>query len=185
MSTFRLKLMHAEAAKRLSDAELLIEADPLGSRRYDSDHLLKLLGVELLLKFVFEVEVGKEANSYGHDYPSLFCDLPTQTQDRIIELCGKRVGPSEFSSKNLQILKEWSRNFVALRYPFERYKNMTEEQYRATSARWLQKGAKLESATFRFYPSELKGILYALQMIANLHARAHFGEEFVHDIFCA
>lgn len=174
--------MHREAVRRLSDAQLLVEADPIGTRRADSDHLLKLLGLELLLKFLFEVEHSRQADSFGHGYKEIFSALRPETQARLISLCGERIGPSPFTKDSTKILAEWGRNFVDLRYPFERYKGLSEEQYAATSARWLQKGAKLESATFRFYPQELSGVLHALQTIANECAHRIFGEEFVHGI---
>jgi hypothetical protein len=174
--------MHREAIRRLSDAQLLVEADPLGSRRADSDHLLELLGLELLLKFLFEVEHSQKADDFSHDYKGIFCALRPETQTRLISLCGERIGPSAFTKDSTKILAEWGRNFVGLRYPFERYKGLSEEQYAAMSARWLQKGAELKSATFRFYPQELNGLLYALQTIANECAHRIFGEEFVHDI---
>jgi hypothetical protein len=183
MDRLRLRLMHREAIRRLSDAQLLVEADPLGSRRADSNHLLELIGLELLLKFLFEIEHSRQADGFGHDYKAIFSVLQPETQARLISLCGERIGPSAFTAEPTKILAEWGRNFVGLRYPFERYKGLSEEQYASTSARWLQKGAKLESATFRFYPQELSGVLYALQTIANEHALRIFGEEFIHDIF--
>lgn len=176
--------MHREAIRRLSDAQLLVDADPLGSRRADSDHLLNLLGLELLLKFLFEVEHSRQADDFGHDYKAIFSALQPDTQTRLISLCAEHIGPSAFTSEATKILAEWGRNFVGLRYPFDRYRGLTEEQYVATSARWLQKGAKLESATYRFYPQELTGVLYASQTIANKHALQIFGEEFIHDIIC-
>lgn len=182
MDLLRLRLIHREAIKRLSDAQILFEADPLGSRRADSDHLLKLLGLELLLKFLFEVEQSRQADEFGHNYKDIFSALQPETQARLILLCGERIGPSTFTAESKKILAEWGRNFVDLRYPFERYKGLSEEQYAAKSARWPQKGAKLESATFRFYPHELTGALYALQVIANEHALQIFGEEFIYDI---
>ncbi|WP_288105575.1 hypothetical protein [Limnobacter sp.] len=138
--------------------------------------------MELLLKFLFEIEHSREADGFRHDYKDIFAALQSETQARLISLCGERIGPSAFTAESTQILAEWGRNFVGLRYPFERYKKLSEEQYAATSARWLQKGAKLESATFRFFPQELTGVLYALQTVANEHARRIFGEEFIHDI---
>lgn len=182
MDHLRLLLMHREAVRRLSDARLLVEADPLGSRRADSDHLLELLGLELLLKFLFEFEHFRKADEFGHNYKDIFSALRPETQARLISLCGERIGPSAFTQDATNILAEWGRNFVGLRYPFERYKGFSEEKYAAASARWLKKEAKLVSATFKFYPQELNGVLYALQTIANECAHRIFGDEFVYDI---
>lgn len=182
MDRLRLRLMHREAVRRLSDAKILVDADPLGSRRGDSAHLLKLLGLELLLKFLYEVEHSRQADGLGHNYKKIFLDLRSETQARLMSLCGERIGPSAFNTESASILAEWGRNFVDLRYPFERYKGLSEEQYAAASARWLQKDANLGSAKFRFYPEELTGLLFALQTLANECALRIFGDEFVHDV---
>ena len=61
--------MHQEALQRLRDAETLSEAMALGEQS-DSPYLLSLLGLELLLKFVFESVLCKPGR--GHDYEKLF-----------------------------------------------------------------------------------------------------------------
>jgi hypothetical protein len=184
MDKLRLRLMHKCAIERLADAELLFESDPQKDRRYDSDYLLKLLGLELLLKFIFEFETAKNAHKYFHKYDELFVDIPQTTQTRFLDLCGKHIGPSELSTDHISVLKELGENFIALRYPYERYKGMDESQYRTLSDNWLSNGANLHEATFRLHPKELTGLLYAAQIIANEHALQHFGSNFVHDYFC-
>ena len=150
MDKLRLRLMHKCAIERLADAELLFESDPQKDRRYDSDYLLKLLGLELLLKFIFEIETGKNAHKYFHQYDELFVDIEQSTQVKFLDLCGKHIGPSELSTDHINALKELGENFIALRYPYERYKGKDERQYRTLSDNWLSNGANLQEATFRY-----------------------------------
>src|SRR5690606_23761832 len=53
INKLRLRLMHQQALQRLSDADLLDNA-PYDRDQFDSQYLLRLLGMELLLKVVFE-----------------------------------------------------------------------------------------------------------------------------------
>lgn len=184
MDELRLKLMHKCAIERLTDAELLAKSDPQKDRRYDSDYLLKLLGLELLLKFILEIETMKNSRSYSHFYYKLFEDIPHATQTRFLDLCGKHIGPSELSTDHISVLKELGENFIALRYPYERYKGMDESEYITQSDNWLSNGANLQEAAFRFHPEELTGLLYAAQVIVNEHALRHFGSDCVYEHFC-
>lgn len=65
MNKLRLRLMYKEGLQRLRDAETLSEAMALGEQS-DSPYLLSLLGLELLLKFVFEAVLCKPGR--GHEY---------------------------------------------------------------------------------------------------------------------
>lgn len=163
MNKLRLRLMHQEALQRLHDAETLSEAMALGERS-DSPYLLRLLGLELLLKFVFESvlhELGR-----GHEYEKLFNELPSVLQARLLSLAGERIGPSALAENHESVLQEWGQNFIALRYPWERYAHLSEEQYSNVGNEWVAKGAPLEEATFRYHPQELVGFLAALRLVA-------------------
>jgi hypothetical protein len=109
-------------------------------------------------------------------------DIPQPTQTKFLDLCVKHIGPSKLSTDHINVLKELGENFIALRYPYERYKGKDERQYRTLSDNWLSNGANLQEATFRYHPEELTGLLFAAQVIANEHALHSFG--FVHDNFC-
>lgn len=154
--------MHEEALQRLRDAETLSEAMGLGEQS-DSPYLLRLLGLELLLKVVFESVLHKPA--HGHKYEELFTELPNDLQARILSVAGERIGPSALVGNHASVLKELGQNFIALRYPWERYATLSEEQYSRIGSEWLAKGAPLAEATFRYHPEELVGILAALQVI--------------------
>ena len=103
----------------------------------------------------------------GHEDEKLFNRLPADLQSRLLSLAGERVGPSSLTSNHNLILREWGRNFIDLRYPWERYKGMSEEDFSRVSAEWVAKGAPLEDASFRYYPEELVGLLAALRTVAS------------------
>ncbi len=171
MNVLKLRLMHQEALQRLQDAETLHKALK-HSERTNSPHLLRLLGLELLLKCVFESVVGRPG--HGHEYQKLFDELPLAIQERLLSLAGERVGPSALAGNHLAILKEWGQNFIALRYPWERYANMSEEQYSKIADDWMERGAPIEEAEFRYHPEELVGILAAFRQVAfEVIARAN------------
>jgi hypothetical protein len=82
--------MHQEALQRLRDAETL--SDAMGSfGQSDSPYLLRLLGLELLLKFVYESVLNKRAQ--GHHYHELFRELSGHLQSRLLNLAGRTNWP--------------------------------------------------------------------------------------------
>ena len=91
MNKLKLRLMYEEAMKRLRDAQTLSDAMPFHEIS-DSPYLLKLLGLELLLKIVYEHEVGQTMS--GHAYDELFEKLPQDLQAKLLSLAGERIGPS-------------------------------------------------------------------------------------------
>ena len=111
--------MHRKALQRLTDAEVLHSVNAIDAPS-DSVHLLQLLGLELLLKLVHEV-VLKKKSAHRHAYEKIFQALPVQLQNRLLTLAGKRIGPSSLSRDAISVLKEWGKNFIDLRYLYERY----------------------------------------------------------------
>lgn len=165
MNQLKVRLMYQEALRRLQDAETLSDAMLL-SEQSDSPYLLRLLGLELLLKLVHELVNHVPAPNH-HQYEKIFEKLPSSLQDRLLSLAGERVGPSALASKHPCVLQEWGANFIALRYPWERYKNMSEEEYSQIGKTWVEKGAPLDDATFRYYPEELVGFIAALRIVVG------------------
>lgn len=164
MDKLKLRLMHQEALQRLEDAETLSEGLALGGGG-DSAYLLRLLGFELLLKIVYESGLGKPGR--GHEYEKLFSELSPDVQTRLLSLAGERVGPSALGVNHESVLKEWGQNFIHLRYPWERYAWLSEEQYFALGEEWTSRGSPIEEATFRYHPTELVGILQALRLVVT------------------
>jgi hypothetical protein len=164
MNQLKLRLMFEEALKRLRDAKTLDDAMEL-CEQSDSPYLLRLLALELLLKLIHEAVLCKPANR--HEYAQLFKNLPFDLQERLLSLAGERVGPSALASEHKRVLEEWGKNFIALRYPWERYANMTEDDFKLHAEAWVESGSPLEGATFRYFPEELAGLLAALRTVAT------------------
>lgn len=164
MTSLRLRLMLQEAEQRLGDAQVLSDARPAGERS-DSSHLLTLLGVELLLKLIHERVLGTVA--WGHDISKIFSALPSSIQSEILTTAHERIGPSALVSDHSAVLADWGKNFVALRYPYEKYDGLTEAQYEELGAQWIKDGSPLERATFRYHPSELFAFVHALRLFAS------------------
>jgi HEPN domain-containing protein len=127
---------------------------------------LRLLGFELLLKCLVEAHTGGYPPE-THEYQKLFASLPAEVQARVLILARDRIGPSGLDADWVRILSELGRNFVDLRYPYTRYKGLTREQYDRRGTRWIQKGAKIDAAVFRYYPEELVGLLHALNVVCE------------------
>ena len=159
MASFHLTLMHREALRRLEDAKLL-------ARRSDSAHLLSLLGFELLLKLIHEIALGQKTK-HGHKYELIFSDLPAETQEAILKEARTRIGLSALNSAPLDVLKEWGGNFIDLRYPYEKYEGLTEQEYLRLGDRWVAAGAPLEEAQLRYYPEELFAMVETLRQVAD------------------
>ena len=162
MDALRERLILQEVKKRLKDAEILEDHGDLDYG--DSDYLLRLLALELLLKFHYEVSTGKTPPK-DHKYHKLFANFSSEHKKRLIEKTGNRIGPSELSTRPMEVLREWSSNFVLLRYPYDRYQGMSEKEYKRRADEWIKEGAKMEEADFRHHPEELDGLLYALQCV--------------------
>lgn len=160
MSELRHRLMYRESERRLESAQTLRGA----ADDSDSAYLLELLAFELLLKLLVEKTTGATAPRH-HFYWEIFCSLAQDAQDDVVRLAGERVGPSALTSNVCSVLKDLGSNFIQLRYPFERYSQMTEMEYEKVGAEWLANGANDADAHFRYYPEELLGLTVALQTL--------------------
>lgn len=162
MDKFPIIQMYRNAKNYLHDADLL-RHNP--NKKSDAAYLLDLLSFELLLKCllrIFSVKIYK-----GHKYQYLFSELSSEIQERVIALAQDRMSTiADYSNIN-KILETWTQNFSNLRYPYEKYENLTEAEYDELGVAWVQGGCKEEDATFVFYPSELRGMNFALLSIIN------------------
>ncbi|AKN93030.1 hypothetical protein ACU10_08220 [Xanthomonas oryzae pv. oryzicola] len=61
------------------------------------------------------------------------------------------------------MLKDLASNFVALRYPYEKYGHMTQSEYERVASDWIASGAEVASADYRYHPEELFALTFALQ----------------------
>jgi len=154
--------MYKEALGRLHDADILSKNI---NRKTDSNYLLELLAFELLLKCNICISIGR--HNGGHDYKRLFSCLPGEVKSRIVKIAKERMSTSADYSDLNKLLETWNRNFIILRYPYEKYEGMTEEEYKEPGINWAKNGARLENATFVYYPNELYGFIRALKNIAH------------------
>ena len=164
MNTLRIKLMHGEAMSRLHDAGILSKNI---TRASDSNYLLDLLAFELLLKATALMHTGRYDES--HNYQQLFESLPFGVRDQLMAsaTCWSQKPLNKSGLQKLLVL--FRNNFVRLRYPFEAYKNMNESEYLEYGKLWVELGAPIEEAEFRYYPEELYGLIKALQEEVEKH----------------
>jgi len=167
MLSLRHRLMLREAERRLGDAKRLAGAAPHDPFS-DSAHLLSLLGFELLLKLVVELSVKTSAPKH-HNYCKIFAALPQRVRAEVEQRARARVGPSAFESSTDAILKDWETNFTDLRYPYERYSDMTEAEYQKRGENWVAGGGKSSDADFRFHPEALFGFVESLRQEVAQH----------------
>jgi hypothetical protein len=165
MNSLRHRLMLEEALQRLSDADLLAQKLPLGEST-DSPYLLRLLSFELLLKLVFERTLQQRAPS-RHEYHLIFGRLTANVRQDVLARALAHAGPSKLSPGHDAVLEELGKNFIALRYPYDRYDGMSEEQYATLGAEWVARGAPDTEAWFRYHPAELRGLIHALSQLAQ------------------
>mgnify|MGYP002780817075 CR=1 FL=1 len=161
MDKIRHTLMLRESEKRIGAAALLRDAGDDS----DSAYLLRLLGFELLRKVVVEQQTSSVP--HGHKYAELFASLPASVQSDLLRLSGERIGPSGLTTTHATVLGDLGRNFVGLRYPYEKYGDMTQAEYERIGQDWIEAGAGNAGAEYRYHPEELFGLIVALQQVAN------------------
>lgn len=157
MTPVRHTLMMREADRRLQAADLLRQTGDDS----DSAYLLRLLAFELLLKGVLEKATGKAETH--HHYDKLFAQLPLDVQKSLLSAASGRIGPSALTPDHNAVLKDLASNFVALRYPYEKYGHMTQTEYERVASDWIASGAEVATADYRYHPEELFALTFALQ----------------------
>lgn len=162
MDALRRRLMLRESERWAKAASALSGVDGLS----DAAYILRLLSFELLLKMLVEEHAGVSAPKH-HRFEALFELLPDPVRERLLELAGERIGPSALADSPIVVLKELGENFAALRYPWERYKGLSEQQYAALGPAWVAQGSPLGAAVFRYHPEELYGLTHAAKTLAG------------------
>lgn len=152
--------MRQQAEGLLEDAEML--GRPLGSRS-DGGYLLRLLALEILLKAVYRGASGTVKK--GHRYRDLVGGLPPATRARLLEEAAQRLAGEVTWESVGEVLETLSHNFVHLRYAYEEYEEMSDEELSQMEKKWLEEGATLEDATFVYYPEELMGLTHAALVV--------------------
>jgi hypothetical protein len=153
-----VRRMVCEADNRIADANFLRQSLV---KRSDADYLLSLLAFEILLKATVHILTGSQEKS--HCYPELFTALPQDARERIVAAAQERMSTSANYTAVNDLLRAFSQNFVALRYPYEKYERLNEAEYKELGDQWLERGALESEATFTYHPMELDGLLFALR----------------------
>ncbi|KVN62709.1 hypothetical protein [Burkholderia anthina] len=168
MNELQVKLMRRTALARRKDAQTLRDSDPFGDRS-DSEYMLDLLALELLIKCLLHAnDIPLEK---VHSYNGLFAKLPKRTRDEVLAKAIEITGPSQLTLDPCGLLERWGKQFVELRYPHEKYNDLsTEAEYVKLGQSWERNGADPETARFRYYPEELRAFLMALE-----HATEQYG----------
>ena len=162
MSELRTKLMAREAERLRADADVL---KGRATSQSHGAYLLDLLALEILLKCCVIIETGQLER--GHDYVNIFLKLKPETRNALISAAATRNGPTADYSDPYWLMALFGLNFVRVRYPYEAYRgNLTEAEYLRLGSEWVERGARLEEATFDFRPNELYGFLHALSAYA-------------------
>jgi len=160
MDLLKIKLMWLEANAFLHDSELLSNSL---DRLSDANYLLRLLSFELFIKClsnVLGIQVGKR-----HNYKDIFSNFPREFRDEILTNAKQNyAGHVDYTDID-SLLETFEEQFIALRYPYEYYEGLTEEEYNKKGEEWEKNGMPLEQATIRYYPMELKGLIDALKDI--------------------
>lgn len=168
MTLLRTKLMLREAERLVADAQYLrgkVNAESNGA------YLLELLALEILLKCCVLLETG--SLEHGHDYVHIFLRLESGARRAIVDAAARRMGPIADYSDAYWLLALFSSNFVRTRYPYEIYKpGLSESDFIRLGTEWIDRGAKIEEATFDFRPNELYGFIHALSAFASARADA-------------
>ena len=168
MTQLRTNLMLREAERLVADAQYLrgkVNAESNGA------YLLELLALEILLKCCVLLETGSLER--GHDYVHIFLRLASETRRAIVDAAAQRMGPIADYSDPYWLLALFSSNFIRTRYPYEAYKpGLSESDYIRMGTEWIDRGAKIEEATFDFRPNELYGLIHALSAFASARADA-------------
>jgi hypothetical protein len=149
--------MLREARRRLADSETLSRS----ATSFDSGYLLRLLAFEILLKCLVSLTGGRPGKT--HEFKKHFDLLPKHVRDSVVQRAIDRMSTSANYSAIDSVLSDLNSNFVGLRYPYEKYSDLTEEQYKQLGRDWVAKGMPLSEATFRYHPEELFGLVHGIE----------------------
>ncbi len=112
--------------------------------------LLALVGLELLVKLVFELATNAQAPKH-HRLAELVAGLPDSTRDALtLDVVRRASGHIEGTFDDA--LKDWGESMVTMRYPYDLDRGMSDEARERRDAAWVEHDAPIEQAQFRFHP---------------------------------
>jgi hypothetical protein len=155
--TAHVDYMFAHSLRWLADADLLQQSPQVAS---DGGYLLRLLAFETLLKALVTAHGVRPPRK--HSYPELFRLLPAPVQERVLAAAAERMSTSADYTNVPELLDTFATNFVALRYPYEAYGQVSRDARLGAGRGWLAKGGPEAEATFVYHPEELYGLTHGL-----------------------
>ncbi|MEL6370319.1 MAG: hypothetical protein AAFY84_11115 [Pseudomonadota bacterium] len=148
--------MFDSAMDRIHDADILSTQIWV---RTDAASLLKILGLEILLKCAVRFEDGNYRQ--GHKYAALWQTLSPSSRERVIAEAENRF-TTHFSAQDVEAaLPNWQKVFCKGRYEYEEFENgaLIVDLDHAIENKDPVEGA------FSYFPNELQGLLFGLRII--------------------
>jgi hypothetical protein len=140
-----------------------------------SGTLLSILSFEVLLKAVRLVETNDTGRD-RHNCYKIWKALPEPTQEALLRYASDRYSHHTDYSDLKDLLKNWEELFAKGRYEYEKHRGRTQKEVRLSGEAWIEAGAKVSEADFKYYPIELDGLTLA----CSNFLRKRFGLE-LHD----
>jgi hypothetical protein len=175
--------MYREACSRIDDADFL--GRHLPPSKYNSDHLLRVLGLEVLLKATLKLaDVDYRARGTGgHDYEALFNRLPQDARGEVLKVAVDRMrGWTKETYPDLvdistddglnKVLRQSEQHFMRARYQYEFFEGFTQDEQRVVEQRWLERGGPSDEADCVSYPEEVGAIIAGLRAYIEAHVPA-------------
>lgn len=134
----------------------------------DAQSVVGVLAFEVLLKCVYRIELGKRP-SFGHDYNKGWTDLPETKRQKILISAQNRYGShADFSSIDA-VMRDFRTTFLKARYSYEANESLSNFEIAQKGKAWVDAGAPSNEADFRFRPSELSALVFALSSHIQEH----------------
>jgi hypothetical protein len=147
-----------EALERIHDGNLLRENI---NKESDADALLRILGLEILLKCALLITGRGQRGS--HDYPKLWNELPAEAQQQVIGAAKVRMaGHSDFSDIE-KLLISYQFIFTKARYFYELYEEYPLDEQHKIGELWRAAGAPNDEADVVYFGEELTGLIHGLR----------------------
>ena len=168
--------MYREACSRIDDGTFLAQHWP--SSASGSDYLLRVLGLEVLLKAalrLFGVPYAT-AGGAGHRYVALWASLPPEARREVIAVALERMhGAScggEYEALDLsngrdvdRALNQAEAYFACARYQYEYSEGLTDAERLAVEERWIERGAPLSEAESVTRAPEVDALIAGLRRL--------------------
>lgn len=154
------QLLAAQANEFFRGAEALYTTQ--GIHAGDSAYFLRLMAIELYFKLLYLRDT--EALIFGHDLREIFDVMPSAARDVLFASFNKNLK----APLQLKVFREWLKYlgnlFVQIRYPFEEFREMSQEEYEAKVRRFEQAADDdLSEASIIYHMPRVEALLAAVR----------------------